>query len=116
MNKNNTFTTNGINDVGEEEKDDGKGSDHGEQDKQDTMRVVYFDKADVLIATPQRLLRHLDSTAGLRLLHLRLLVIDEADQVLAGNFANFVSKVVDRFEEEVQANLQKQRMVDNCVR
>lgn len=60
----------------------------------------YFSRTDILIATPQRLLRHLDGTAGLTLRALRLLVIDEADQVLAGNFANFVAKVVERFDEE----------------
>lgn len=63
----------------------------------------YFSLADILIATPQRLLRHLDHTTGLRLASLRLLIIDEADQVLANNFANFVAKVVDRFDAEVLA-------------
>ncbi|RNF26685.1 ATP-dependent DEAD/H RNA helicase [Trypanosoma conorhini] len=68
-------------------------------------RLLYYSRVDILVATPQRLLRHLDGTPGLSLADLRLLVIDEADQVLAGNFANFVAKVVERFEEEQLARL-----------
>ncbi|EKG01688.1 ATP-dependent RNA helicase, putative [Trypanosoma cruzi] len=60
----------------------------------------YYSRVDILVATPQRLLRHLDGTPGLSLADLRFLVIDEADQVLAGNFSNFVAKVVERFEGE----------------
>ncbi|KEG11706.1 ATP-dependent RNA helicase [Trypanosoma grayi] len=65
-----------------------------------SSQLCYYSRADIVIATPQRLLRHLDGTRGLSLADLRLLVIDEADQVLAGNFSNFVAKVVERFEEE----------------
>ncbi|KAG8344645.1 putative ATP dependent DEAD H RNA helicase [Trypanosoma vivax] len=64
-----------------------------------SMRI-HFSCANVVVATPQRLLSHLDGTVGIRLADLRLLVIDEADQVLASNFANFLAKVVERFEEE----------------
>lgn len=63
----------------------------------------FFSKVDALVATPLRLLQHLDSTRGFFLVDLRLLVIDEADQVLAGNFANLVVKVVERFAEEQSA-------------
>ncbi|GET88146.1 ATP-dependent RNA helicase, putative [Leishmania tarentolae] len=64
--------------------------------------VRYFSNVDVIVSTPQRLLHHLDHTRGLRLASLRLLVIDEADQVLAGNFASQVQKVNARYEFEVQ--------------
>ncbi|EKF30170.1 ATP-dependent RNA helicase, putative [Trypanosoma cruzi marinkellei] len=67
---------------------------------QASSRLRYYSRVDILVATPQRLLRHLDGTPGLSLADLRFLVIDEADQVLAGNFANFVAKVVERFESE----------------
>ncbi|RNF07399.1 ATP-dependent DEAD/H RNA helicase [Trypanosoma rangeli] len=70
-----------------------------------SSRLFYYSRVDILVATPQRLLRHLDGTPGLSLADLRLLVIDEADQVLAGNFANFVAKVVERFEEEQMTRL-----------
>lgn len=75
------------------------------------QKVRYFSNADVVVATPQRLLHHLDHTRGLRLADLRLFVIDEADQVLVGNFASQVQKVNARYEYEVaqQARAQQRR-------
>jgi superfamily II DNA/RNA helicase len=73
------------------------------------MRVRYFSNADVVVATPQHLLHHLDHTRGLRLGDLRLLVIDEADQVLAGNFASQVQKVNARYEYEVRKQQREQQ-------
>ncbi|KAG5506781.1 hypothetical protein GH5_05996 [Leishmania sp. Ghana 2012 LV757] len=70
--------------------------------------VRYFSNVDVIVSTPQRLLHHLDHTRGLRLASLRLLVIDEADQVLAGNFASQVQKVNARYEFEVQQQQRRQ--------
>ncbi|KAG5502639.1 hypothetical protein JIQ42_05708 [Leishmania sp. Namibia] len=70
--------------------------------------VRYFSNVDVIVSTPQRLLHHLDHTRGLRLASLRLLVIDEADQVLAGNFASQVQKVNARYEFEVQRQQRRQ--------
>ncbi|CUG90067.1 ATP-dependent RNA helicase, putative [Bodo saltans] len=46
-------------------------------------KTLYYSAADIVIATPQRLLKHCGTTAGFTLRHLRMLVIDEADQVLA---------------------------------
>lgn len=63
----------------------------------------YYVKADVLITTPQRLLQHLESidTMNVALLtSLKLIIIDEADQVLGGHFSNAVTKVVEAFERE----------------
>lgn len=64
---------------------------------------TFFFKVDILITTPQRLLQHLDRAEVQRLSllsSLKLLVMDEADQVLGGHFANAVTKVVERFEAE----------------
>lgn len=64
---------------------------------------AFFFKVDILVTTPQRLLQHLDraEVQQLSLLSsLKLLVMDEADQVLGGHFANAVTKVVERFEAE----------------
>ncbi|KAL7704096.1 ATP-dependent RNA helicase [Lotmaria passim] len=69
----------------------------------------YFSNADVIVAMPQRLLHHLDHTRGFRLADLRLLVIDEADQVLVGNFASQVQKVNARYEYEVHRQQQAQQ-------
>lgn len=74
-----------------------------------STRVRYFSNADVVVATPQRLLHHLDHTRGLRLVDLRLFVIDEADQVLVGNFASQVQKVNARYEHEVERQQRAQQ-------
>lgn len=66
-------------------------------------QVRYYSAVDILVATPQRLLHCLDTVPGMSLAKLRLLVIDEADQVLAGNFSSFVQKVMSRYDEEVDA-------------
>ncbi|CCD16460.1 unnamed protein product [Trypanosoma congolense IL3000] len=80
--------------------DEGSNNELGCADSALVSSLRYYSRADIVISTPQRLLRHLDGTAGFTLADLRLLVIDEADQVLSGNFSNFVAKVVERFEEE----------------
>ncbi|EPY20596.1 ATP-dependent RNA helicase DDX51/DBP6 [Strigomonas culicis] len=66
-------------------------------------RKRYYSLADLIIATPQKLLRHLDYTEGFTLRDLKLCVVDEADELLAvGNFANLISKIIRRQEEEVR--------------
>ena len=51
-------------------------------------------KVDVLIATPGRLIDHLDSTPGFTLAHLRFLVIDEADRLLNQSFQEWLRRVL----------------------
>lgn len=41
---------------------------------------------DVVVATPGRLLDHLENTEGFSLKHVKLLVLDEADRILEGGF------------------------------
>lgn len=81
------------------------------EQKQILRRVMFPDgehiyvKADLLITTPQRLLQHLDALDPREcclLSALKLMVVDEADQVLGGHFANAVSVVVERFKAEKQ--------------
>lgn len=68
---------------------------------------------DILITTPQRLLQHLDRLEkdGLPSLlsSLQLLVMDEADEVLGGQFAYAVSKVVELYETEKRRQEQERR-------
>ncbi|KAG5506451.1 hypothetical protein JKF63_05954 [Porcisia hertigi] len=105
----------GYGDAGESEEDtelaesDEAKDDEGQgffsrcqQHRMKNTTVRYFSNVDVVISTPQRLLHHLDHTPGLHLVSLQLLVVDEADQVLAGNFASQVQKVNARYEFEVQ--------------
>ncbi|KAL9183540.1 hypothetical protein ACHAXT_004396 [Thalassiosira profunda] len=50
---------------------------------------------DVLVATPGRLIDHLDSTPGFTLQHLRFLVIDEADRLVNQPYQNWVGRVLE---------------------
>ncbi|KAL7552128.1 hypothetical protein ACHAWF_015333 [Thalassiosira exigua] len=50
---------------------------------------------DILVATPGRLIDHLDSTPGFTLQHLRFLVIDEADRLVNQPYQNWVSRVLE---------------------
>ncbi|KAI5117965.1 hypothetical protein M0805_001626 [Coniferiporia weirii] len=51
-------------------------------------------KVDILICTPGRLIDHLSGTAGFTLQHLRFLVIDEADRLLAQSFQDWLAQVL----------------------
>mmetsp|Transcript_396 Transcript_396/g.810 ORF Transcript_396/g.810 Transcript_396/m.810 type:complete len:598 (-) Transcript_396:53-1846(-) len=65
---------------------------------------------DILVATPGRLMDHLDSTPGFTLQHLRFLVIDEADRLINQNNQNWVGRVLEasnsasRFDSSLQRN------------
>lgn len=54
---------------------------------------VYESSVDILIATPGRLLEHLDNTIGFSLAHLQWLVLDEADKLLDGQYSNFLQRI-----------------------
>lgn len=75
------------------------------------QRESYYFKVDVLITTPHRLLQHVDrlESEGLPSLlsSLQLLIMDEADEVLGGQFAYAVAKVVELYEK--QKRRQEQR-------
>jgi superfamily II DNA/RNA helicase len=60
--------------------------------------ALYFDNVDILIATPQRLLKHLGGTPGFNLSSVSMFVVDEADQVLSGGFTNFVCRALQALE------------------
>lgn len=51
-------------------------------------------KADILICTPGRLMDHLNATPNFTLQHLRFLVIDEADRLLAQSFQDWLAQVL----------------------
>ncbi|KAF8623612.1 hypothetical protein AX17_007315 [Amanita inopinata Kibby_2008] len=51
-------------------------------------------KVDILICTPGRLIDHLTGTRNFSLQHLRFLVIDEADRLLAQSFQGWLSQVL----------------------
>ncbi|KAG6877780.1 hypothetical protein C0993_003981 [Termitomyces sp. T159_Od127] len=51
-------------------------------------------KVDILICTPGRLMDHLHETPNFSLQHLRFLVIDEADRLLAQSFQDWLAQVL----------------------
>ena len=48
---------------------------------------------DILVATPGRLIDHLDKTPGFTLQHLRFLIIDEADRLLNQSYQGWIQRV-----------------------
>lgn len=72
------------------------------QDKQRNQDVLsglpdhiptYEVTADILVATPGRLVEHLSHTLGFNLVHLRWLIIDEADKLLDNQHAELLRTV-----------------------
>ncbi|KAJ6570147.1 DEAD-domain-containing protein [Mycena vulgaris] len=51
-------------------------------------------RIDILICTPGRLIDHLNGTPNFSLQHLRFLVIDEADRLLAQSFQDWLAQVL----------------------
>lgn len=51
-------------------------------------------KMNILVATPGRLLQHLDQTVGFDCSNLKLLVLDEADRILDMGFANTLNAII----------------------
>ncbi len=51
-------------------------------------------KVDILLATPGRLIDHLDATPGFTLQHLRFLVLDEADRLLGQSFHEWLPRLM----------------------
>ncbi|KAG2341336.1 P-loop containing nucleoside triphosphate hydrolase protein [Suillus weaverae] len=51
-------------------------------------------KVDILICTPGRLIDHLNGTPNFSLQHLRFLIIDEADRLLAQSFQGWLAQVL----------------------
>ncbi|KAM9331982.1 ATP-dependent RNA helicase DDX51 [Pholidichthys leucotaenia] len=50
--------------------------------------------ADIIVATPGRLVDHVNKSSGLSLEHLRFLIIDEADRMIDGMHQSWLSQVV----------------------
>mmetsp|Transcript_7814 Transcript_7814/g.8963 ORF Transcript_7814/g.8963 Transcript_7814/m.8963 type:complete len:635 (-) Transcript_7814:422-2326(-) len=50
---------------------------------------------DILVATPGRLIDHLDKTPGFSLQHLRFLVIDEADRLISQSYHSFIGRIME---------------------
>ncbi|KIP05012.1 hypothetical protein PHLGIDRAFT_31066 [Phlebiopsis gigantea 11061_1 CR5-6] len=58
-------------------------------------------RVDILICTPGRLIDHLTGTPNFSLQHLRFLVIDEADRLLAQSFQDWLAQVLSATRPQV---------------
>ncbi|WFD33038.1 RNA helicase [Malassezia sp. CBS 17886] len=68
--------------------------------EQDRLR-----KMNILVATPGRLLQHLDQTVGFDASSLQVLVLDEADRILDMGFANTLNAILEHLPRERQTLL-----------
>ncbi|WFC99372.1 RNA helicase [Malassezia yamatoensis] len=68
--------------------------------EQDRLR-----KMNILVATPGRLLQHLDQTVGFDCSNLQILVLDEADRILDMGFANTLNAVLEHLPASRQTLL-----------
>lgn len=68
--------------------------------EQDRLR-----KMNILIATPGRLLQHLDQTVGFDASNLQVLVLDEADRILDMGFANTLNAILEHLPSSRQTLL-----------
>lgn len=59
-------------------------------------------KVDILICTPGRLIDHLNTTPNFSLQHLRYLVIDEADRLLAQSFQEWLPRVLSAIKHPLK--------------
>nr|CCA22900.1 DEAD/DEAH box RNA helicase putative [Albugo laibachii Nc14] len=58
---------------------------------------------DILIATPGRLVDHLEQTNGFTLQHLQFLIVDEADRLLTQSYQDWIAKVYQSVYSTVSA-------------
>jgi ATP-dependent RNA helicase DDX10/DBP4 len=62
-------------------------------------------RMSILVCTPGRMLQHLDSTSGLQVDNLQILVLDEADRILDMGFKSAVDALVEHLPKERQTLL-----------
>ena len=62
-------------------------------------------RMNILVATPGRMLQHLDQTAAFKVDQLQILVLDEADRILDLGFQTAVDAIVDHLPKTRQTML-----------
>jgi ATP-dependent RNA helicase DDX10/DBP4 len=73
--------------------------------KEFRLEQQHVGKSNVLIATPGRLLQHLEQTADLDVSNLQVLVLDEADRILDMGFRLQVTRILEYLPKERQTML-----------
>ena len=65
---------------------------------------------DVLVATPGRLVAHLEGSEGFTLSHLRFLVVDETDRLMRQAYSDWLPKVLALLKEDSEDSRERERM------
>uniref|UniRef100_T1IJQ6 ATP-dependent RNA helicase n=1 Tax=Strigamia maritima TaxID=126957 RepID=T1IJQ6_STRMM len=76
----------------------------GEKKKSEKSRIRKG--VNILVATPGRLIDHLDSTVNLTLNRVRWLIIDEADRLLDLGYEKDLTYIISKLHEQVEGHLQ----------
>lgn len=66
----------------------------------------YRSQVDILVGTPQQVMKHVAVTAGFSLANVKVMILDEADQVLSSAFSGQINRIASSIEQE---QIQKQR-------
>lgn len=74
----------------------------GKSPKEEAERLG---RMSILICTPGRMLQHLDSTSGLQVDNLQILVLDEADRIMDMGFKSAMDALVEHLPKERQTLL-----------
>ncbi|PPQ69692.1 hypothetical protein CVT26_001651 [Gymnopilus dilepis] len=82
---------------------------------QDQTDVLYggSSKVDILICTPGRLIDHIVGTPNFSLQHLRFLVIDEADRLLAQSFQDWLAQVLAATRSQPSISEEERRKLNS---
>jgi ATP-dependent RNA helicase DDX10/DBP4 len=68
-------------------------------------------RMNILIATPGRLLQHLDSTVGFDSMGVKVLVLDEADRLLDMGFLRALRAIIQHFSPSATARAGRQTLL-----
>ncbi|GLI65443.1 hypothetical protein VaNZ11_008820 [Volvox africanus] len=68
--------------------------------------------ADVVVATPGRLMAHLSGTPGFSLEHLRFLVVDETDRLLRQRYQDWLPRILARIQPTANLHLYHQHLFE----
>ncbi|RHZ17270.1 hypothetical protein DYB37_009345 [Aphanomyces astaci] len=74
----------------------------GKNFQEEQYRII---KMNILVATPGRLLQHMEQTANFELSNLQVLILDEADRILDMGFSNQLTAIVGYLPSERQTML-----------
>ncbi len=67
-----------------------------------SQAIAIARKPHILVATPGRLVDHLENTKGFNLRNLKYLVLDEADRMLSMDFEEEINKILDEIPDSSQ--------------